>query len=201
MLAIFGVAGLDRPAFWLVAVLWEIAWLAGTAGRQAYRRRIDVNRRRELDLQREESRLNLYGRLTTAAKARHHAFLLSCSRRGIDPAAAGLLTGTHLRLLAAREGALRPQEDEGMPFLEAIALLEAADPELGNFVSNALAATARAASLEDPGKRSEILEPLLAGIELRSEASAPANPRKIPEPVTLYGENSSADAAATGSDA
>ena len=42
----FGMAGFDHPAFWAAGAAWQTLWLAGSAGRVGYRRKIDARARR-----------------------------------------------------------------------------------------------------------------------------------------------------------
>lgn len=74
----FAALGLENPAFWVAGGAFEAAWLAVTAGRPGWRRRIDARERREAWRELEASRLALYHRLGPAGRARHHALRERC---------------------------------------------------------------------------------------------------------------------------
>lgn len=152
-LGIFGVMGLDQPVFWAVGGGFQALWLTLTAGRTAYRRKVDEADRREIWRRVEEGRLALVGRLSPDARHRHHLLRATCQelsdsgRRDNRPeAAVELYTWLHLKLLLARETlsdssvppgasgtpvsgrAGRLPDDPALAGLMARALLDVADP-------------------------------------------------------------------------
>lgn len=163
---VFGVMGLDQPVFWAVGGGFEAVWLTLTAGRAAYRRKVDAADRREAWRKVEEGRLTLVGRLSPDAKHRHHLLRVMCqelSGRGGPgdsgpEAAVELYTWLHLKLLLAREtlavrsgpfttGAPpasirtgRQPDDPGLGLADLLArtLLDVADPAARSAAGHAL---------------------------------------------------------------
>lgn len=150
-LGIFSVMGFDQPVFWAVGGGLEALWLMHTAGRPAYRRKVDAADRREAWRKVEEGRLALVARLSPDARHRHHPLRVACRELSAGSshgpgdehpeAAAELYTWLHLKLLLARDllaagvftspvsgGAGRLTGEPDSADLLARALLDVADP-------------------------------------------------------------------------
>jgi hypothetical protein len=148
-LAGFGVAGFDHPALWVAGAGWQALWLVGTAGRAAFRAKVDAAARLEKWRQVEERRLQLYNQLPEASRLRHHTLRRTCQAmlapaQGREPdAAAELFTWLHLKLLLARHHAAagrRPQAaDPDLPRLQAGAAIDLTDPARSRLADEAVA--------------------------------------------------------------
>lgn len=149
-LAGFGIAGFDNPALWAAGAGWQVLWLAGTAGRVAYRRNVDAAVRRGKWQRVEERRLQLYNQLPEADRLRHYTLrqtcqaLLSPSRQQEPEAAAELFTWLHLKLLLARHHAAGERlpavtADPDLPRLHAVAAIDLTDPVRSRLADEAVA--------------------------------------------------------------
>lgn len=175
-LAGFGVAGFDHPVMWAAGAGWQVLWLAGTAGRVKYRRKVDAAARREKWKRVEERRLQIYNQLSEPERLRHHTLRQTCqellapSRRQEPDAAAELFTWLHLKLLKARqEAAVEPlpgAADPDLPRLHAGAAIDLTDPVRSRLADEAVAFLDPRHALAEGGQRSlAALEAALQRIE------------------------------------
>lgn len=155
----FGIAGFDHPVFWAAGAAWETLWLAGSAGRAGYRRKVDAAARRTAWRTVEERRLQLYNQLPPADRQRHHALRSACQnlitpRPGQEPdPAAELFTWLHLKLLLARQQAAsgqRPAADPDVPRLHAGAAVELTDPARAHLADEAVTILDPRHGIKDP---------------------------------------------------
>lgn len=187
----FGMAGFDHPAFWAAGAAWETLWLAGSAGRVGYRRKIDAAARRTVWRSVEERRLQLYNQLPPAARQRHHSLRSACQslitpRPGQEPdPAAELFTWLHLKLLLARQQAVsgqQPAADPDIPRLHAGAAVELTDPARAHLADEAVTLLDPRHGIKDPtlpllpgieAALQRIEAELVAAVRLQGEASGP----------------------------
>lgn len=169
----FAVAGLDNPAFWWAGAAWQTSWLSLTAGRSAWRRRMDARHRQAAWRQIEERRLQLYNQLPPPSRHRHHQLrarfpTLLQPPAGSEPnASAELLAWLHLKLLHAAHQVARghrPSADPDAPRLHAGAAVEITDPMQARLAEESIALLDPRLGFVDP------LEPLLPALEMRLAA-------------------------------
>ena len=135
----FALAGCDEPIFWAAGATWQVAWLGGTAGRTAYRRRLAEAGQRGAWRGLEERRLQLYQQLPAPQRQRHLA-LRAHAKLGETPGEPGaeLFAWLHLKLLLAQIGP-RPAADPDLPRLHAAAAVELTDPARARLADEAVA--------------------------------------------------------------
>jgi hypothetical protein len=187
----FGIAGFDHPAFWAAGAAWETLWLAGSAGRVGYRRKVDARARRTAWRSVEERRLQLYNQLPPADRQRHHSLRSACQnliapRPGQEPdPAAELFTWLHLKLLLARQQAVsgqRPAADPDVPRLHAGAAVEFTDPVRAHLADEAVTMLDPRHGIKDPtlpllprieAALQRIEAELVIAVRLQGKASGP----------------------------
>jgi hypothetical protein len=189
----FGIAGFDHPAFWAAGAAWETLWLAGSAGRVGYRRKVDARARRTAWRSVEERRLQLYNQLPPADRQRHHSLRSACQnliapRPGQEPdPAAELFTWLHLKLLLARQQAVsgqRPAADPDVPRLHAGAAVEFTDPVRAHLADEAVTMLDPRHGIKDPtlpllprieAALQRIEAELVIAVRLQGKASGPGS--------------------------
>lgn len=191
-LAGFGVAGFDHPALWVAGAGWQVLWLAGTAGRTAFRAKVDAAARLEKWRQVEERRLQLYNQLPEASRLRHHTLRQTCQamlapaqEKEPDPAAE-LFTWLHLKLLLARHhaaaGRLPQSADPDLPRLQAGAAIDLTDPARSRLADEAVALLDPRHPLAD--RSQPVLPALEAALERIESELAAMREGKVPADFT-----------------
>lgn len=174
-LAAFGVMGMDNPVFWVAGGGFEAVWLALTAGRAGYRRKVDAERRREAWKRVEERRLALYYQLPATDKARHLTLRAACRELSRTPpdsdpeATAELYTWLHLKLLLARATLAAGRAltaDDDLYRLRAQAAIDISDPAAARLADHAVSLLeSRERQAADSAARLAHIDAHLAGIE------------------------------------
>ncbi|MES2706419.1 MAG: hypothetical protein V4726_07430 [Verrucomicrobiota bacterium] len=186
-LGLFGVLGLDNPVFWAVGGGFEAVWLALTAGRTGYRRKVDAVHRRQAWKRVEERRLALYNQLPPGPRHRHHVLRAACQELtrvspGSDPeATAEVFTWLHLKLLLARETLAAGREtapDDDLHGLHARAVLDLSDPAAARLAEQAVSLLeSRRHHAEESARRLAHVDEQILRIEAEIASARQRHPR------------------------